>query len=263
LTPDLAKIENDKVWSVINADCRTAMEDGKRMVRMRPKGGNLGGSNVGLALAEGVDFAEGTIEIDLKGNGKYDRRFMGVAFNVVDGKTFEAVYFRPFNFMADDPFRERAVQYVCWPQHTWEKLRGGSPGVYESSVKPVPDPGGWFHARIEVAKNKVRVWVNDAREPCLVVDRLTNREKGKIGLWVDSNEGTFSDLTVLPGKLSPSPGALSSLGGSLSRWMSRAASIYGLPSVLLLLLALIALAGITILSLRRRARHQPGAPADA
>ena len=62
----------------------------------------------------------------------------------------------------------------------------------------MPDPGGWFHARIEVTKQKVRVWVDDAKEPCLVVDRLAGREKGKVGLWVDSREGAFRNLRIVP-----------------------------------------------------------------
>ncbi len=143
IAPDVSQIKDGKIWNVINADCDTAMEDGKRVVRMKPKGKANTPSDIGLALVEGVEFAEGTLEIDLKGKGKVERSFLGVAFNVVDGKTFEAVYFRPFNFMRDDKsFRVRAVQYVAWPEHTWEKLRQGKPGVYEAAVKPIPDPGG-------------------------------------------------------------------------------------------------------------------------
>jgi len=194
--PDLSRINDGKIWTVINADCETAKEDGKQVIRMAPKGVAKTPSDIGLALVEGLEFAEGTLEVDLKGAGKEQRIFLGLAFNAVDGKTFEAVYFRPFNFMPkDDAYRARAVQYVAWPDNTWEKLREGKPGVYEAAVKPVPDPSGWFHARVEVTK-KVRVWVDDAKEPCLVVDRLSSRDKGKVGLWVDSREGTFSNLKI-------------------------------------------------------------------
>jgi hypothetical protein len=199
VAPDLSQINQGKAWKLINAECDTAMEDGKRVVRLRPKVQAPMGSSIGLALVEGLEFAEGTLEIDLKGKGKAQASFLGVAFGVVDGNTFEAVYFRPFNFMRDPPmFRARAVQYVAWPDHTWEKLRTGKPGVYESAVKPVPDPAGWFHARVVVTRQKVSLWVDDARAPCLVVDRLSRREKGKVGLWVDSQEGAFSGFKILP-----------------------------------------------------------------
>ncbi len=201
IAPDLSQINDGKVWSVINAEADTAIEDGKRVIRLKPKGTANTPSDIGLAVVEGLDLAEGMLEIDLKGKGKFQTSFLGLAFNVVDGKRFEAVYFRPFNFLRDDKsFRVRAVQYVAWPDHTWEKLRQEKPGVYESAVKPIPEPSGWFHARIEVTQNKVRVWVDDAKEPCLVVDRLAGREKGKVGLWVDSKEGEFRNLRILPAK---------------------------------------------------------------
>jgi hypothetical protein len=200
-TPDLSQINDNKVWRVINGEHDTAKEAGKNVVYLKPKGHAAKGSNVGLALPEGVDFAEGTIEVDLKGKGKRETSFVGVAFDVADGKTFEAIYFRPFNFLRDDKsFRVHAVQYVSWPEHTWEKLRKETPGVFEAAVKPIPEPSGWFHARIEVTKQKVSVWVDDAKEPCLVVDRLSGREKGKIGLFVDSKESAFANLRILPSK---------------------------------------------------------------
>jgi thiol-disulfide isomerase/thioredoxin len=199
IAPDLSQISDRKVWTVINADCESVMEDGKRLVRLRPKGTANTPSDIGLALVGGVEFAEGTLEIDLKGKGEAEASFLGLAFGVVDGTTFEAVYFRPFNFMREgDSYRDHAVQYVAWPEHTWEKLRKDKPGVYEAAVKPVPDPAGWFHVRIEVTKKKVSVWINDAKDPCLVVDRLSGRDKGNVGLWVDSKGGAFRNLAIRP-----------------------------------------------------------------
>jgi uncharacterized protein (TIGR03067 family) len=198
ITPDLSQIKDGKVWNLINVDCETATEDGKRVVRLKPKGKPNTPGEMGLALLEGLEFTEGTLEVDLKGRGKIETSFLGLAFSALDGKVFEAVYFRPFNFMRDDElFRARAVQYISWPADPWEKLRKEKPGVFESAVKPVPDPSGWFHARIEVTKKKVRVWVEDAKEPSLVVDRLASREKGKIGLWVDNRECSFSNLKIV------------------------------------------------------------------
>jgi len=200
-TPDLARINDGKTWKVINADFKPFVENGKAVVRLKPRGESRTGSVIGLALVEGLEFAEGAIDIDLKGKGKIQRSFVGVAFNVADEKNFEAVYFRPFNFVRDDKaFRARSVQYVAWPDYTWEKLREEKPGVFESAVNPVPNPAGWFHAHIEVTKKKVSVFVNEAKEPCLVVDRLGARENGRVGLWVDSRDGAFANLKILPTK---------------------------------------------------------------
>jgi len=198
ITPDLSRMNDPKNWSVINAFTKVAVEDGKPVVRLKPRGKATTPSDIGLALVEGVEFFEGSLEIDLKGKGKQEASFLGLAFNVVDGNTYEAIYFRPFNFLSEDNSRRaHAVQYVAWPEHTWEKLRKGKPGMYESTVKPVPDPSGWFHACIEVTKQKVSVWVDDAKEPCLMVSRLASHEKGKVGLWVDSKEGSFRNLKIV------------------------------------------------------------------
>jgi hypothetical protein len=188
-------------YSIVNGASTSSIEDGKRATRLSPTGGNRKGSNVAMALVDGSEFGEGTIEIDLKGNGNGQPSFLGVAFGISDGKTYEAVYFRPFNFAAEDAVhRAHAVQYVAWPEHTWEELRTRAPGVYESAIDPVPDPARWFHASIDVAKTKVSVFVDGASKPCLVVDRLGSARKGRVGLWVDSQEGAFANLKILPAK---------------------------------------------------------------
>jgi hypothetical protein len=187
--------------SVINGESVSSVDDGKRVVRLSPLGGNRKGSNVAMALVDGLEFGEGTIEIDLKGNGNGQASFLGVAFGIADGTSYEAVYFRPFNFQADDAtHRGHAVQYIAWPEHTWEQLRTATPGTYESAVDPVPDPARWFHARIAVAKDTVRVFVDDASKPCLVVKRLAGPGKGSVGLWVDSQQGAFANLKIVPAK---------------------------------------------------------------
>jgi hypothetical protein len=204
IAPELGKIHDGKSWSVINADADKSIDGGRSVVRLTPKGDpNAPGSNIGLALLEGVELGEGTLEIDLKGKGSDEASFVGVAFSAVDDKTFEAIYFRPFNFTREgdkdgQPFRAHAVQYVAWPGNTWEKLRKETPGKYEAAVKPVPDPAAWFHARIEVTKKRVSVWVDGGKEPCLVVERLAHRDRGKVGLWVDSRDGSFRDLKIRP-----------------------------------------------------------------
>ena len=118
----------------------------------------------------------------------------------MDEKTYDAVYFRPFNFKAEDPARRlRAVQYIRDPTYTWQKLRTEHPGKNEQPVNPVPDPNGWFHARVVVANPKVSVFVNDAKEPSLVVDQLSDRKKGLVGLWLgNTSAGDFANFKIVP-----------------------------------------------------------------
>ena len=126
------------------------------------------------------------------------RSFLGVAFHALDNKQLEGIYFRPFNFRADPPFKTRAVQYISWPENTWQKLREQKPGVFENAVHPVPDPDGWFHARIEVEAKQVRVFVDNSAESSLVVERLTDRNTGGVGLWADIFDGGFANLKITP-----------------------------------------------------------------
>ncbi len=198
ISPDLLTVAEGKSWEVIHADAESEEVDGRRVVRLIAEGDSANGI-VGLALLRDSDFSTGTIEIDLKGKNVRQQSFLGVAFNVVDEKTFEAVYFRPFNFKAEEPMRNRAVQYIAWPTNTWEHLRKTAPGQFENSVSPVPDPDNWFHAQIEVTDSQVRVFVNHAKEPSLVTRRLSSGGAQRaVGLFVDSADGHYSNLTVAP-----------------------------------------------------------------
>jgi hypothetical protein len=197
LVPDLGKVAEGKGWTVYHATAQAVKADGKSAVQLKAEGDSANGI-VGLALADGVEFATGVIEIDLKGK-PVRPSFLGVAFNVSDQKTFEAVYFRPFNFKAGGEYKGRAVQYVAWPEFTWEKLRQNRAGRFEGPVRPVTDPADWFHARVEVEAKHVRVYVNGANEPCLTVDRLAEGGKGRaVGLFVDTGEDLYANLKVIP-----------------------------------------------------------------
>ncbi len=191
---DLGKLAQGQGWKVVNRAVTAVEEEGKKAVRLDEREGD------GAAWLEGFDFSNGVIELDLKGKDVFQRSFIGVGFHGVDEKTFEAVYFRPFNFRSTDPQRRvHAVQYISHPAHPWQKLRSENPGVYEKAVDPVPDPNGWFHARIVVAQPKVSVYVNDAKQPSLVVEALTDPQGGKIGLFVGNGSGgAFANLKVTP-----------------------------------------------------------------
>ncbi len=153
----------------------------------------------GVAYLRGVELGNGTIEFDLKGKDVQGQSFVGVAFHGVDSSTYDAIYFRPFNFKAEDPARRsHAVQYISHPTYTWQKLRAERPGIFEQPVNPAPDPNAWFHVRVVVASPKVSVFVGDAKEPCLVVTRLNDRTNGSVGLWVGNNSGgDFADLKIV------------------------------------------------------------------
>src|SRR5438034_1007008 len=59
------------------------------------------------------------------------------------------------------------------------------------------DGDEWFHVRVVVERPKVSVFVNGASAPCLVVQELSDRVHGSLGLWVgESSGGHFANLRV-------------------------------------------------------------------
>ena len=179
---------------VFNRSVSSLSDGARKGVRLSEHAGD------GVAYVQGVEFTNGTIELDVRGKDVPQQSFVGVAFHGVDGTTYDAIYFRPFNFRAEDPARRgHAVQYIAQPIYPWQKLRAEQPGKYERAIDPVPDPNAWFHVRVVVTSPKVSVFVDDAKEPSLVVDQLSNRKKGLVGLWVGNNSGgDFANLKIVP-----------------------------------------------------------------
>src|SRR5213592_3187487 len=178
---------------VFNRSVSSLSDGARKGVRLSEHAGD------GVAYLQGVEFTNGTIELDVRGKDVPQQSFVGVAFHGVDGTTYDAIYFRPFNFKTDDSVRHaHAVQYVSHPTYPWQKLRAEQPGKYEQPVSPAPDPNGWFHVRVVVAAPQVKVFVNELKEPSLVVTQLSDRRKGRVGLWVGNNSaGDFANLKVV------------------------------------------------------------------
>ena len=176
-------------YTVIN---RTFTIDGSGIAHMNAALGD------GVAWINGQVFGEGTIEVDIRGKDAFQQSFVGIAFHGVDDSSFEAVYFRPFNFRSSDPARVlHAVQYVAPPVYDWSKLRQEHPNVYEKPVSPAPDPNDWFHIRIVVGADSVRVFVNEATVPSIQVAPIVHRAGRKIGYWVgNGSSGDWKNLHI-------------------------------------------------------------------
>ncbi|HYG80003.1 MAG TPA: hypothetical protein VD861_06425 [Pyrinomonadaceae bacterium] len=155
----------------------------------------------GVAAVKDSKFTNGVIEFDALGqSGPRGSNFLGVAFRVVDAQTHDAVYFRPFNFRAEEAERKaHAVQYISHPKYSWQVLRQEKPGQYEKPIDPAPDGDAWFHVRIVVEKPRVSVYVNNGKEPSLVVEELSDRKGGGVGLWVGPGQGGYiANLKITP-----------------------------------------------------------------
>jgi hypothetical protein len=180
-------------WRASNRAATIVEEAGRRIVRVDARLGD------GVIWQEGAELRNGTIEVDIRGANRPGESFVGITFHGANDTTYEGVYFRPFNFRAEPPGRDRAVQYISHPEYPWARLREEHPGQYERAVSPVPDPDGWFHARVVVSDRTVRVFVNEASAPTMTVDTLTPSRGGMVGLWVgNGSSGDFANLRVTP-----------------------------------------------------------------
>jgi hypothetical protein len=194
IRPDLAQIASGEGWTVVNRKATTEREGERTVVTFDARPGD------GVAWLDGIEFEDGTIEVMIRGKNNPGRSFVGVAFRGVDDQTYDAVYFRPFNFVADnDLSRSHMVQYISHPDYTWSRLREEHTGEYENEIVDPPNPDEFFRARIVVSKPEVRVYVEDDTEPCLVVNELSDRTGGLVGLWMgNGSDGSFADLVIRP-----------------------------------------------------------------
>ena len=159
-----------------------------------------------FAFLPGVDFHNGTIEVEVAGSPLPDappgaRGFVGVVFRVqaTDGSFgSEGIYLRPTNGRADDQVRRNhSTQYFAYPGYDFARLRREAPGQYKSYVDLIP--GEWTTMRIEVQDRTAKLFVGDAPQPALIVNDLKRGPDahGSIGLYVDNGtDGHFRKLRV-------------------------------------------------------------------
>ena len=152
----------------------------------------------GIGIIEGVAFETGLIEIELLGENNPGKSFIGIAFNIQNDETYEAIYFRPFNFVAEEQVRkEHMLQYIYHPEFTWRKLREERTGEFENEISTPPNPDTWFKASIRINSETIEVFVNEASEPDLTVKRLTQEKSKKIGVWTGyGSSGRFRNLVI-------------------------------------------------------------------
>jgi hypothetical protein len=157
-----------------------------------------------FARTKEIDFRNGTIEVSvlsrlLKNAPATARGFIGIAFRINDSDSqFECIYIRPTNGRADDQVRRNhSIQYFSFPDYKFDRLRKDSPEKYESYA----DMGlnEWIKLKIEVKGQQAKLFINDNKQPSLIVNDLKHGHisSGAVGLFVDNGtEGFFTDLKI-------------------------------------------------------------------
>jgi hypothetical protein len=157
------------------------------------------GTGEGLVWLPIKDFENGTIEIEMRGKNLFQRSFIGIAFHGVTDSIYDAVYCRPFNFLATDSVRHiHAIQYISHPVFTWKKLRETRNAQFEKQIINPPYPNVWFTMRLEISDKIVKAYINQDKNPALVVEKLSATKKGKLGIFVgDGGGGDFKSIKVV------------------------------------------------------------------
>ena len=194
-------LKKNKNMSVVNVTFSEATYKGKDALKVMPTSAQTEAKFVKLT---DVSFINGTIELQVAGKraanaGQQARGFVGVVFRVNDDNSnYEHFYIRPTNGRANDQLRRNhSVQYTCFPDYPWHKLRKETPGKYETYSDMVE--GEWIKLKIEVNVDKARLYVGEVTQPTLLVNdlKLGADQKGAIGLWVGpGTEAYFTDLRI-------------------------------------------------------------------
>jgi len=93
--------------------------------------------------------------------------------------------------------RNHSIQYFSFPDYKFDRLRKESLEKYESYA----DMGlnEWIKLKIEVKGKQAKLFINDNKQPSLIVNdlKLGDNSSGAVGLYVDNGtEGYFMDLGI-------------------------------------------------------------------
>ncbi len=189
----------------------TAVKRKKMLAEMQARGerptgpGSFEGLRTNhLAIVDGVEFSNGTIELEVAGSPAPGaqggaRGFVGVAFRLNDdNEAYDCFYLRPTNGRADDQERRNhTAQYISHPDWTWYRFRSETPSKYETYADIAPNE--WIKVKITVDGEKARLYVNGATQPTLVINDVKSgaNASGKVALWIEgSTIGRFRNLKI-------------------------------------------------------------------
>jgi hypothetical protein len=197
---------NGQEFEAVGSSAATAKIDGKDAIRVTKSPLIKADDEATFAKLKGSRFSDGTIQVKvlsrlLPDAPQHARGFIGIAFRIDETNAkFESIYIRPTNGRVDDQLRRnRSVQYFSYPDFKFDRLRKEASGLYETYA----DMGlnEWITLRVVVKGKQAKLFLNDNKQPSLVVNDLKHGSNlaGAVALFVDvGTEGFFRDLELRP-----------------------------------------------------------------
>lgn len=180
--------------------------NGKKAVKVIKSKSVLKDDEATYAKINDVKFKDGIIEVEvlsrlLPDAPEHARGFIGLAFRINDDNSrFENIYIRPTNGMADDQLRRnRSIQFFSYPDFKFTDSRRSAPGVYETYADMALNR--WIKLKIEVKAAKAKLFIDNAKQPNLIVNDLKMGADASsyVGLFVDiGTEGYFRNIKITP-----------------------------------------------------------------
>ena len=108
---DLSSLSANNMLDVFNRKVTAFTENDRNCIRFSKN------ENDGVAWLKHVIFSNGIIELDIRGKDELQQSFVGIAFHGKNDSTYDAIYFRPFNFKNSER-KGHSVQYISHPEFT-------------------------------------------------------------------------------------------------------------------------------------------------
>ena len=177
---------------VHNRTLSTVTDGGRQVFRLDAKPGD------GVAWWPDAAFTTGTIELDIRGRNVPQASFVGVAFHGADATTYEAIYFRPFNFADRGPGPAPARRAV--------RLASGASlaGAARPAARRLREAGQpsaqsrWLVSRHDPRRRRHRHGVRrSGRHGGAHGAAPDDPPGGWVGLWVgNTSPGDFANVTI-------------------------------------------------------------------
>lgn len=167
--------------------------------------------NTGVALANGAELTDGTIEFDMASAPRSSN--LGMAFHASSMRDMEVIFFR-----AGAGRSPETVQYApafngvatAWQIYHYD----GANAVAEIL------PETWIHVKVHLAGDTARMYMNGDTAPTLIVPRLAGTGGRRLGVWA-SNFGRgawFSNVWFTPEMHAPPAPAPPPPRGTITDW---------------------------------------------